>query len=147
MPSLTPAPAADAARAVLETVPLVMRAIRTRMREARPDSISIPQFRALLYIRRQPGTCGRWARGTGRARLVREDLVAREADASSRRRIRLTLSVAGLAQLDAAELHTTAWLVDVLGHLDAARLAVLVDGLRDLRAVVARDDGPPSAKP
>jgi len=146
-----PSPSEEAARAVLETVPFVMRAIRARMREGRPEAISVAQFRALLYIRRHPGTgLSAVADHVGTslpaaselvARLVRQEIVERETDPASRRRIRLTLSKAGLADLEAAELRTTEWLARALGPLDAASLAGLVDGLHDLRAMVADEDG------
>src|ERR1035437_7501801 len=117
-PSITaPAHAEEAPRAVLETVPFVMRAIRARMREGRSEAISVAQFRALLYIRRHPGTgLSAVADHVGTslpaaselvARLVRQEIVDRETDPASRRRIRLTLSKAGLADLEAAELRTT----------------------------------------
>ena len=139
-------PARDAADAILETVPLVMRAIRTRMREGRPEAISIPQFRALIFIRRHPGTdLSAVAGHVGTslpavselvARLVRQELVVREADPGSRRRIRLTLSAAGRTDLEAAELRTTAWLVDLVARLDADRARTLVAALADLRSLV-----------
>ncbi len=75
------------------------------------------------------------------ARLVRQQLVVRETDPDSRRRIRLTLSASGLADLEAAEQRTTEWLVRVLGGLDGARLASLAAGLRDLRATVVSESG------
>jgi DNA-binding MarR family transcriptional regulator len=139
-------PARDAAAAILETVPLVMRAIRTRMREGRPEAISIPQFRALIFIRRHPGTdLSAVAGHVGTslpaaselvARLVRQELVVRETDPGSRRRIQLTLSDAGRADLEAAELRTTAWLVDLVARLDADRAHALVAALADLRSLV-----------
>jgi DNA-binding MarR family transcriptional regulator len=147
--STVASPEEEAARAVLEAVPLAMRAIRARMREGRPESISVPQFRALVYIRRHPGTdLSAVADQVGTslpaaselvARLVRQQMVLRETDPASRRRIRLTLSQAGLAVLETAELRTTEWLERVLGSLDEARLAALADGLRALRDVVAGD--------
>jgi len=150
-------PAEEAALAVLETVPFVMRAIRARMREGRPEAVSVPQFRALLYIRRHPGTdLSAVADHVGTslpaaselvARLVRQDLVARETDPASRRRLRLTLSASGLADLEAAELRTTEWLVCVLSRLEPVRLAALADGLNDLRARVAQEDGSSSTAP
>jgi DNA-binding MarR family transcriptional regulator len=150
-------PAEEAALAVLETVPFVMRAIRARMREGRPEAISVAQFRALLYIRRHPGTdLSAVADHVGTslpaaselvARLVRQDLVARETDPASRRRLRLTLSASGLEGLEAAEVRTTEWLVCVMGRLEPDRLAALADGLNDLRAGVAQEDKSPSTAP
>jgi DNA-binding MarR family transcriptional regulator len=149
-------PAGAAAAAVLETVPLVMRAIRARMREGRPEAISVPQFRALLYIRRRPGTdLSAVAGHVGTslpaaselvARLVRQELVTRETDPGSRRRVRLTLSEMGLADLESAEVRTTEWLVALVGQLDGDRAQALVAALEDLRSVVRRaldEDGAP----
>ncbi len=146
-PSTIPSsPARDAAAAVLDTVPLVMRAIRTRMREGRPEAISVPQFRALIFIRRHPGTdlsavAGHLGTSLPAAseliaRLVRQELVVRETNPGSRRQIRLTLSDVGLADLEAAELRTTAWLVDLTAQLDADRARTLVTALADLRSLV-----------
>ena len=156
MSTVAAAPEEEAARAVLETVPLVMRAIRARMREGRPEAISVPQFRALVYIRRHPGTdLSAVADQVGTslpaaselvARLVRQQLVVRETDPASRRRIRLTLSPSGLAGLEAAEQRTTEWLVGVLRGLGEAQLAGLAAGLRDLRATVANDSGAPASR-
>ena len=148
-------PAREAAAAVLETVPLVMRAIRARMREGRPEAISVPQFRALVFIRRHPGTdLSAVAAHVGTslpaaselvARLVRQDLVVREADLVSRRRIRLTLTPVGLADLESAERRTSEWLADLLSRLDATRLVALADALRDLRRLAS--DEPESSPP
>jgi DNA-binding MarR family transcriptional regulator len=156
MSSIAVAPEEEAARAVLETVPLVMRAIRARMREGRPEAISVPQFRALVYIRRHPGTdLSAVADQVGTslpaaselvARLVRQQLVVRETDPASRRRIRLTLSPSGLADLEAAEQRTTEWLVRILRGLGEAQLAGLAAGLRDLRATVASESGAPASR-
>ena len=149
MSTVAAAPEEEAARAVLETVPLVMR-------EGRPEAISVPQFRALVYIRRHPGTdLSAVADQVGTslpaaselvARLVRQQLVVRETDPASRRRIRLTLSPSGLAGLEAAEQRTTEWLVGVLRGLGEAQLAGLAAGLRDLRATVANDSGAPAGR-
>jgi DNA-binding MarR family transcriptional regulator len=146
----TRSPAEEAASAVLETVPLVMRAIRARMREGRPVGVTVAQFRTLLFIRRRPGTdLSGVAEHLGTslpaaselvARLVRQELVARETDPASRRRIRLTLSISGNAQLEAAERRTTEWFVKVLGRRDPAHLGVLVDGLQELRTLMAQED-------
>lgn len=153
-PTATRSQLEGAAAAVLEAVPAAMRLIRARMREGRPTGMTVAQFRALLFIRRYPGTdLSRVAEHLGTslptasdlvARLVRQELVVRETDPASRRRIRLTLSSAGRAHLEGAERRTTDWLVSVLGHWEAARLAVLVEGLSELRAMAAQDDVAPA---
>ena len=42
--------------AILETIPPSMRAIREQMRSGRAASLSVAQFRLLLFVRRHPGT-------------------------------------------------------------------------------------------
>ena len=143
----------DAATAVLETVPPVMRAIRGHMREGRPAGLSVPQFRALVYLRRRPGTgLSEIAEHLGTSlpaaselisRLVRQELVIRETDPRERRRVRLTLAASGSAQLEEAERRTTDWLRALLGRLDPQRRRAVVDALGDLRALLEEEPGPP----
>ncbi len=44
------------AREVLDIVPIVMRVIRTEMRNQGSAEMGMPQFRALLFISRNPGS-------------------------------------------------------------------------------------------
>ena len=132
----------DAARAILDTAPAVMRAIRTQMRAGRPAGVSVPQFRALLYIRRRPGTdltdvaehLGTSLASASElvARLVRQGLVERSVDPASRRRMRLSLTPSGAGQLDAAEEATLAWLARRLEGADRDRLEAIEAALADL---------------
>jgi DNA-binding MarR family transcriptional regulator len=136
----------DAAAAILETVPLAMRAIRGHMREGRPAGMSVPQFRALLYVRRHPGTgLSEIADHLGTSvpaaselvgRLVRQDLVVRATDPGERRRIQLTLSSSGTDQLEGAEERATEWLRGLVARLDHERARTLVAALADLRSLV-----------
>ncbi len=141
------APGPDAAAAaILEDVPLVMRAIRARMREGRPAGMSVAQFRALLQIRRNPGSgLSEIAEHLGTSvpaaselvsRLVREDLVRRETDPHERRRIRLTLSPAGSGQLDLAQRAAMTWLRSLVSGLSPERQHAIVQALADLRSLV-----------
>ncbi|MGC8633272.1 MAG: MarR family winged helix-turn-helix transcriptional regulator [Candidatus Limnocylindrales bacterium] len=157
-PPLADAPASehspdDVASVILEGVPLIMRAIRARMREGRPAGISVAQFRALLYLRRRPGSgLSEIADQLGTSvpaaselvsRLVREDLVERELDPLERRRIRLTLSPAGAAQLDRAQEAAASWVRAMVRDLDPGRQRAIVEAIVELlRLVVA--SGPPS---
>ena len=43
------------ARAILDTVPSIVQAIRVEMRLERLHDLSVPQFRTLAFIGRQPG--------------------------------------------------------------------------------------------
>lgn len=140
----------SAARAILDTAPGFMRAIRTQMRAGRPAGVSVPQFRALLYIRRRPGTdLSDVAEHLGTslpaaselvARLVRQGLVERSIDPASRRRMRLSLSPSGAGQLDEAEEATVAWLAERLEGTDPDRLEAIEAALADLGELIL--DGP-----
>jgi DNA-binding MarR family transcriptional regulator len=135
------------AKVVLDTVPPLMRAIREHMREGRPAGISIPQFRALVYIRRRPGTdLSAVAEHLGTslpaaseliARLVRTGLVERTADPSSRRRMRLSLTPAGAGQLDGAEARTVAWIAERLADVDGSRLRAIRTALEELAGLLS----------
>ena len=103
-----PASAPDAtAQAVLEIIPALMRRIREESHRYRPRSLTVPQMRALGYIRRTPGTSlSGVAEHLGVTpptasalvdRLVRMDLVRRKADPAERRRAVLTISPEGRA--------------------------------------------------
>jgi len=69
-------------------------------------------------------------------RLVRQGLVTRRPDERERRRICLTLSDDGTAQLELAERETVDWLEQTLSALEPGRLESLVAALGDLRRLV-----------
>jgi DNA-binding MarR family transcriptional regulator len=137
------------AEAVLDTVPATMRAIRGHMREGRAEGVSVPQFRALLYVGRNPGTdLSSLAEHLGASmpavselvsRLVRDGLVVRELDPSSRRRIRLTISADGERQFHAARGRTIDWLADRLDHASPEQLERIASALRELRSILGDD--------
>ncbi len=129
-----PVSAATSAKTVLEVVPLVMRQIRCEMR-AHGQGISVPQFRTLLFVDRNPG-CSLAAAAehlgitpaTASAtveRLVRQGLIERAPARSERRRVQLDLTADGQELVHAARRSTQARLAERLGVLgldDLARL-------------------------
>jgi DNA-binding MarR family transcriptional regulator len=127
------------AREVMETVPLVMRFIRTEMRSRRAPSLSVPQFRVLAFLSRAPGApltsvaqhLG-VARSTASAtvdRLVRRKLVNRAKHPEERRSVVLTLTPAGAQHLQQAREATLARMAKVLAGLSAADLGQVTEGL------------------
>src|ERR671923_688475 len=127
------------AREVMETVPLVMRYIRTEMRSRRAPSLSIPQFRVLTFLSRRPGAplssvaehLG-VARSTASAtvdRLVRRELVSRTTHPEERRSVVLTLTPAGAQHLQQARAAASARMAKVLAGLPAADLLQVTQGL------------------
>ena len=141
-----------AAGVVMEAVPLTMRAIRREMRAGRDPSLSVPQFRALLFLRREPNVgLGAAAEHLGITagaaselieRLVRQGLVDRDADPRERRRIRLRLTERGADQLLAAEKRTRLWISSVLEGLDEKQLDRLAVALSDLRGAIESAPAP-----
>lgn len=135
--------------ALLETVPTAMRAIRAQMRANR-GGLSVPQFRAMLYVRRNPGTglshiadhLGTSVPATSElvSRLVTQGLVLRVTDPDERRRIKLTLSADGERHLEQAQAATVTWLRDLLAGMDAPARRALADGMAELRGLVAAAD-------
>jgi len=137
------------ASAILETIPPSMRAIRTQMRAGRAAGMSVPQFRLLLFIRRNPGTSlspvadhlGTTLPAASQLvqRLVVSGLVARTQDPKERRRIELKLAEAGVAALDECQATTREWLCLRLSGLDASELERLALTLHDLRGILAAE--------
>jgi len=142
-------PSRQTAEVVLDTVPATMRAIRGHMREGREEGVSVPQFRALLYVGRNPGTdLSSLAEHLGASmpavselisRLVRDGLVLRELDPASRRRIRLTISADGERQFHEARGRTIDWLANRLGSLSPEQLDRIASALQELRTVLGDD--------
>jgi DNA-binding MarR family transcriptional regulator len=127
------------AREVMETIPLVMRYIRTEMRSRRAPSLSISQFRVLAFLNRTPGAplssvaehLG-VTRSTASAivdRLVRRKLVSRTAHPEERRSVVLTLTPAGARHHQQAREAASARMAKVLAGLQAADLLQVTKGL------------------
>ena len=137
METIVPRSPEACAQVVLDTVPLVMRSVRAQMRHHRGLDLSVPQFRALGFVRRQPGTSlSEVAQHVGTSLpsasklvggLVSRSLVSRTPSETDRRRLVLVLTPKGVALLESARRGAQT-------HL-ARRLAGLS---RDERAGVAR---------
>ncbi|MGD0861325.1 MAG: MarR family transcriptional regulator [Candidatus Limnocylindrales bacterium] len=133
--------------AILETIPASMRAVREQMRSGRAASLSVAQFRLLLFVRRNPGTSlSPLAEHLGTTlpaasqqveRLVRAGLVTRVQHAAERRRVELRLTETGAATLAECDARTRAWLCERLSGLEEAEMDRLASTLRDLRALLA----------
>jgi DNA-binding MarR family transcriptional regulator len=133
--------------AILETIPPAMRAIREQMRSGRAASLSVAQFRLLLFVRRHPGTSlSPLAEHLGTTlpaasqlveRLVRAGLVTRAQHPEERRRVELRLTDAGDVTLAECDARTRSWLCERLSGLDETELDRLASALRDLRVILA----------
>ncbi len=128
---------------VLEVVPLLMRAIREQMRSHRAAEVSVPQFRALAFIEKHPGTSltdvaahiGLTLPSMSKLidGLVERKLAKREFDAVDRRRVTLGLTPRGRAVLQAARDSTHAYLAGVLAQLEPAERATVIQAMEYVR--------------
>lgn len=133
----------DCSREILEVVPLVMRAIRAEMRAHRGAELTIPQFRALLFISRTPGTSlvqlaghlGLTPATTSKMvdGLVVAGLINRGDSASDRRRLTLSLSSVGQGRLNHARKATQSMLDQRIAGLDAGQEKTIHDALQILK--------------
>jgi DNA-binding MarR family transcriptional regulator len=138
------------AERVLDVVPRLMVGIRRSMREAASPGLTIPQFRVLRFVSREPGIgvsglaerLGMSVTATSALvdRIVRAGELARIQDTEERRRVRLTVTPAGEARIERAQAHTRAWLAEEIADLPArerARLDAALDVLARLAPVDA----------
>lgn len=136
---------AHCAQTVLEVVPAVMRVIRSEMRRQRATLLTVPQFRALVWIEGQPGTsASKVAEHVGLTRpaasvlldgLVQRGLVLRAPHATDRRSVTLTLTERGQAEVRTSRDRTRQILADRLAALSPAQRGQVDAALRVLCAV------------
>lgn len=140
-----PATADECASLLMEAAPLAMRSIRAEMRGHRAADLSVPQFRALIYLAHHPGASlsaladhlGLTPPATSRLvdGLVARQAVERAASPADRRRIALTVTASGQAVLEVARCGTQARLAEHLGALSPDELSHLAAALTTLRRV------------
>jgi DNA-binding MarR family transcriptional regulator len=138
---------------LLEVMPRVMRRIRQQMRQEGARGLTVPQLRALLFVRRNPGTdLSQLAEHVGVSlpagsalveRLVRADLLDRATDPGERRRLQLHLTALGAERAARAHLAARTWVSRELAGLPADALGSLYDALALLDRL---GDDTPAAK-
>lgn len=135
--------AEEAARQVLDTIPLVMRTIRAQFRDQRSNDLSVPQFRALAYINSNDGSSlSSLANHIGLTLpsmsklvdgLVSRGLVARDEYLEDRRRICLRITLQGKSELETVHDQTEAFLSDKMSGLTREDLAKITQSLQILK--------------
>jgi DNA-binding MarR family transcriptional regulator len=139
---------------LLEALSAATRRVRTEMRRNSGLELTVPQFRALRYVERHPGTdLSSLAAHLGMSpssastlveRLTRSGQVERTTDPAERRRIRIVLSPAGAAAVERAVGRTRVWLSQELGAMtadDRRRLGAALDVLGRLGAAAGAAAG------
>ena len=135
--------AEDLAAELLDCVPAVMDALRGAMRRRAGDTMSVPQFRCLHFIHREPASSvGAVAAFLGVTlptasamvdRLVRAGAVLPSTAELDRRRSQLHITAAGRTQLQQIRRGAHSDLARTLAACSAADLKALHGGLAVLR--------------
>ncbi len=140
----------DVAALVVDSVPRLMRWVRTGTRADAAPGLTVPQLRVMMLLRRAPGS-GVSAvaehQGVSLAsasalveRLVRQGLVERIQDPAERRRVRLTLTDAGAERLRTVNLGTRRAMARALRDRSPAELALIAQAMDLLMASVTGID-------
>lgn len=135
----------QSAREVLETLPLVLRVIRGEVRRARFPNFSLPQFRALAFLGRNPGAMlSDVADHLGLSLptasklidvLVSGKMVSRKSDPADRRRMILVLTAAGEKKYGAALNSATQLLASKVAALSEEQNGKVIEAMKLLRSV------------
>lgn len=146
----------DCGRELLDTVPLVMRVIRSHMCRHR-SGLTVPQFRTLCYLSTFDGSSlsaaadfiglslpamSRLVDG-----LVGMGLVERRSSSDDRRHLRLSVTPGGAAAVDEARALAQAELSDAVQGLSPKQRQSLVSTMRVLRDVFGPDPAAAEADP
>jgi DNA-binding MarR family transcriptional regulator len=131
------------AREILEAVPFTMRLIREEMRRHRGIDLTLPQFRALLFLQRNPGaalhqvaahlgltppTVSKMISG-----LLSRGMIERPVSTSDRRRVELRLTARGNALIDRVRGETVAKFSERLENIPADEREKMITALERLR--------------
>lgn len=139
------ATAQSCARELLDGVHSIMCFIRHEMRRRRQAGLTVPQFRALVYLSlNEDCTLSAIAEHVGLslpaasrmvALLVKRSLIARETQADDRRRVSLSLTVRGRSVLSVARQGTQRAMARQFDPLSPRDRAMIVDAMRTLNRV------------
>ena len=135
----------ECAREVLDVVPAIMRVIRAEMRRHRSSDLSVPQFRAMTFINRNPGcsllTVAEHLGLTSPSAcrmidiLVGRGLVSRQISIKDRRMINLSMTDNGQSILEISRKGTMENLATIFSSLTPSEQSIIMDAMKILRPV------------
>jgi len=135
------------AHELMDTAPKIMQAIRVEMRRGRGSDISIPQFRSLAFIQRNPdSSLSSLAEHLGLTLpsvsklvdgLVKQKLVIRQESKADRRRLTLVLTQTGASIVDSARTGARANLAKKLECLSDDEMKTIYQAMQLLRPIFA----------
>jgi DNA-binding MarR family transcriptional regulator len=150
METIVPSSPEACAQVVLDIVPLVMHSVGAQMRSHRGLDLSVPQFRALGFVKRHPGaSLSEVAQHVGTSLpsmsklvggLVSRGLVSRTPSETDRRRLVLVLTPEGDALLESARRGAQAHLARRLARLPREERAGVARALSTLASLFASEE-------
>jgi DNA-binding MarR family transcriptional regulator len=134
----------------MDTTPQILQAIRVEMRRGRSSDISIPQFRTMRFIQRNPdSSLSDLAEHLGLTLpsvsklvdgLVKQKLISRKESAEDRRKITLLLTETGTSMVDSARTSARTHLAEKLKHLSDEELQMISRAMLMLHPIFANQD-------
>ena len=138
------------AHQLMDTAPQIIQSIRLEMRRGRGSDISIPQFRTLRFIQKNPdSSLSHLAEHLGLTLpsvsklvdgLVKQRLVSRKESAEDRRKITLLLTNTGASIVDSARASARIRLAEKLKHLSDDDLETISQTMQILHPIFANQD-------
>jgi MarR family transcriptional regulator for hemolysin len=135
----------EAARELLEVVPVIMKDIRSEMRTRRSPDLTVPQFRTLAFVDRNEGASlsavanhmGLTLPSTSKLvdGLIARGMLTREDNVADRRRVKLGVTNHGLVILETSRRGTLNYLADKIASLSADDREVVVKAMNAMRSV------------
>ena len=133
------------AQELMDTAPQIVQTIRMEMRRGRDSDISIPQFRTMRFIQRNPdSSLSNLAEHLGLTLpsvsklvdgLVKQKLITRKESTTDRRCLTLVLTQAGASIVDAARANARANLANKLAALSNAELETISQAMQLLHPI------------
>ncbi len=122
-------------RELMETAPQIMQSIRVEMRRGHGSDISIPQFRTMRFVQRNPdSSLSDLADHLGLTLpsvsklvdgLVKQELISRRESTSDRRRLTLVLTQSGESIVNLARVGAQTNIARTLKHLSSPELEII----------------------
>ena len=133
------------AHELMDTVPQIMQSVRVEMRRGRDSQISIPQFRAMRFIQRNPDlSLSSLAEHLGLTLpsasklvdgLVKQKFVVRKISSVDRRKVTLGLTSTGDSLIGSARAKARANLAQKLKNLPDADLQTVSQAMKILHPI------------
>jgi DNA-binding MarR family transcriptional regulator len=130
---------------LMDTAPQIVQTIRVEMRRGRGSDISIPQFRTMRFIQRNPdSSLSNLAEHLGLTLpsvsklvdgLVKQKMITRQSSKTDRRRLTLALTQDGASIVNSSRAGAQASLAKKLGGLSNDELETICEAMKLLRPI------------